>query len=150
HVAVLDHGRVIQQGRYADLAAEAGPFQELLAASKEHHGIVDGDEDPPSAPVTDATGPVVIGGVRRKTAKPEVFEPENGPGLARAVLSAFRHRPAWGLLGVTMFLVMAALSPQGIVTSWLWGRTVDGLDAGADVWPLVAITAGIAVLVMPA
>src|SRR5690606_29676968 len=119
HVAVLDHGRVIQQGRYADLAVEAGPSQELLAASKEHHGIVDGDEDPPSAPVTDATGPVVIGGVRRKTAKPEVFEPENGPGLARAVLSAFRHRPAWGLLGVTMFLVMAALSPQGIVTSWL-------------------------------
>jgi ABC-type multidrug transport system fused ATPase/permease subunit len=149
-VAVLDHGHVIQQGRYADLAAETGPFQELLAASKEHHGIVDGDEYPPAAPVTDATGPVAIGGVRRQTAKPEVFEPDDGPGLARAVISAFLHRPGWGLLGLLMFLVMAALSPQGIVTSWLWGRTVDGLDAGADVWPLVAITAGIAVLVMPA
>lgn len=150
HVAVLDHGRVIQQGRYADLASEPGPFEELLAASKEHHGIVDGDEDPPTAPITDATGPVAIGGVRRRTAKPEVFEPEDGPGLARAVLSAFRHRPGWGLLGVTMFLVMAALSPQGIVTNWLWGRTADGLAAGADVWPLVIVTSAIAVLVMPA
>ena len=168
-VAVLDHGRVIQQGRYGELVAAPGSFQELLEASKEHHGFLDGepvegdplDEEPgadervedqhdASSGGSATLAPPAIGGVRRRTAAPQQAEVADGPSLTRGVLSAFRHRPRWGLFGLLLFFLMAALSPQGLITNWLWGLIVDSLAAGLEeVWILVASLAGVSVLVMP-
>ncbi len=54
-VAVLDHGRVVQQGARAELALAPGPFLDLLRDSRlaETHGV---DEDP-SVPPSRSTRP---------------------------------------------------------------------------------------------
>ncbi|WP_231916056.1 ATP-binding cassette domain-containing protein [Microbacterium karelineae] len=170
HVAVLDHGRVIQNGEYGELAARPGPFRDLLEAGRAHHGIVDdptdGEQDAPAHPVPGE--PVAMGdtgepdedseprsgqaiGGRRRGTPPKRSALPDGPRLARSVISAFRHRPAWGLLGLSMFFLMAVLSAQGVVTSWLWGRIVDALESGeGDIWLTTGILVAIIVLVMPA
>ncbi|GAA4921466.1 ATP-binding cassette domain-containing protein [Nesterenkonia rhizosphaerae] len=147
-VAVLDHGHVIQEGGYLELASEPGPFQELLAASREHHGFLD-EEPAETASQQDHTS-APIGSARRRTAPPQRSTVGDGPSLTRGVLSAFRHRPGWGLFGLFLFLLMATFAPQGLITNWLWGRIADSLAAGVqDVWALVAVLAGTSIVVMP-
>ncbi|MFD5821354.1 ATP-binding cassette domain-containing protein [Nesterenkonia xinjiangensis] len=164
-VAVLDHGRVIQQGRYGELAAEVGPFQELLEASRERDGSMDGDpvgaapgDAEPEGGLEDAettgagpAGPVPLGGARRRAEAPPKTVTGDGPSLTRAVLAAFGHLPRWGLFGMLMFLLIALFSPQGLITNWLWGRIAGSLASGReDVWGLVILLAGASVLIMPA
>ncbi|GIG35034.1 ATP-binding cassette domain-containing protein [Cellulomonas pakistanensis] len=57
-VAVLDHGRVVQQGDRATLAAVDGPFRALLAASRVegHDGALDATADADSAEARHADG----------------------------------------------------------------------------------------------
>ncbi|WP_425574496.1 ATP-binding cassette domain-containing protein [Nesterenkonia aethiopica] len=154
-VAVLDHGRVIQQGAYGELAAARGPFRGLLAASREHQGNMDDDPgdvltDTSSGASDGATGPVAIGGTRRRSDVPTTSDIGDGPSLTRAVLAAFGHLPRWGLVGLSMFLLIALFSPQGLVTNWLWGRIADSLASGHhEVWGLVILLAGASVLIMP-
>ena len=121
HVAVLESGRVVQQGPRGRLAAGDGPFRRLLEAAahemavEEHH-----HQDAP------------IGSVRRSTAAPPPPALAPTPSLARQVLHTVRIRPQWGLLGASLFLVASLTGAFGAVTGWIWGLVVTDLRAGQD------------------
>ncbi|HEY0891029.1 MAG TPA: ABC transporter ATP-binding protein [Nocardioides sp.] len=144
-VAVLDHGRVVQQGRRADLAADPGPFRDLLRASR------DTREDPvppgPPAPaaVPDRSDDIAgVGGRRRSGSPPAPPEIGSGPSLARGIAHALFVRPEWGILGAAMFLIASLSGAQGAVTGLVWGHVVESLqDGGTPRWLLVALVASL-------
>ncbi|WP_454041193.1 ATP-binding cassette domain-containing protein [Cellulosimicrobium sp. Marseille-Q8652] len=162
-VAVLDHGRVVQQGARAELATVPGPYRSLLESSASRGGPDPDDLDgvppervAPGAPgdptesgePTTAAGPAAlgapsgapaesVGGRRRRGTPPVLPDPGDGPSLARGVLHALVVRPAWGVVGAVLFLVASLFSAQGAVTGYLWGRTVQELDEGFPVALLV-------------
>jgi ABC-type multidrug transport system fused ATPase/permease subunit len=118
-VAVLESGRVIQQGPRSRLAAGDGPFRRLLEAAahevavEEHHH-------------NDAA----IGSVRRSTTPPPPPVLAPSPSLARQVLHTVSIQPQWGLLGASLFLVASLTGAFGAVTGWTWGLVVTHLQAG--------------------
>jgi ABC-type multidrug transport system fused ATPase/permease subunit len=120
-VAVLDGGRVVQQGPRARLAAQPGPFRALLEAASE--------ED---APVTAAAGPdtVQVGTARRSGTPPASPRLEAVPSLTRATTSALFIEPKWGLVSVGLFLLAALSGAFGAITGWIWGHLVVALQNG--------------------
>ena len=118
-VAVLESGRVIQQGPRARLAAEDGPFRRLLDAAA-HEAVVEEHHHDDS----------VIGSVRRSTTPPPAPEIAPIPSLARQVLSTIGIQPQWGLLGAALFLLSSLTGAFGAVTGWLWGLIIIDLQAG--------------------
>ncbi|WP_210651498.1 ABC transporter ATP-binding protein [Nocardioides sp. SYSU D00065] len=118
-VAVLESGRVVQQGPRARLAAEPGPFRELLEAAA-HEAVVEEHHH-------DDT---VIGSVRRSTTPPPRPELAPTPSLARAVLHTISIQPQWGLLGALLFLAASLTGAFGAVTGWVWGHIVTELQEG--------------------
>jgi ABC-type multidrug transport system fused ATPase/permease subunit len=144
-VAVLDHGRVVQQGSRTDLAAAPGPFRDLLEAS----GTED-DRDTPAGAGLDIPGvvaaelsasePTAVGGRRRSGPPPELAAVGTGPSLARGVAHALAVRPTWGALGALLFLLASLTGAQGAVTGLLWGRVVEELqDGGSPTWLIAAV-----------
>ncbi len=130
-VAVLDGGRVVQQGSRSVLAAEPGPFRDLLVAAR-------ADLDEPV--VTDEVA--ALTGARRTGAPPDVAEPGTGPGLARSTLAMLRIHPWWGLGGAVLFLVAWLVGAFGAVTGYAWGHVVTDLQAGRSALvPTVALVA---------
>lgn len=137
-VAVLDHGRVAQQGRRAELAAEPGPFRDLLTASRDTH------DDAVPATVADGPTDTSVGGRRRAGAPPAPPDIGNGPSLARGIAHALLVRPEWGVLGAAMFLIASLSGAQGALTGLVWGHVVESLqDGGSPRWLLVALAASI-------
>ncbi|WP_415803291.1 ABC transporter ATP-binding protein, partial [Isoptericola cucumis] len=139
-VAVLDHGRVVQQGPRERLAHEPGPYRALLEASSSESGApsVDPADAAPAGPFDDVAtagadvaaavpGGDAVGGRRRRGEAPELADPGDGPSLARGVLHALVVRPAWGVMGAVLFLVTSLVSAQGAITGFLWGHAVEGL-----------------------
>ncbi len=118
-VAVLESGRVVQQGPRARLAAEDGRFRDLLDAAA-HEAVVEEHHH------DDAT----IGSVRRSTTPPAPPELAPTPSLARQVLHTISMQPQWGLLGAFLFLVSSLTGAFGAVTGWVWGHIVTDLQAG--------------------
>lgn len=140
-VAVLDHGHVVQHGSRAELSAAAGPFRDLLTASRidaQHTGPLER---------TDAGGAdPTVGGRRRQGPAPEVAEVGDGPSLARGVAHVLSVRPTWGLLGAAMFLGMSLTGAQGAVTGLVWGRIVEAVGAGeVSFWLVGALAASLLV-----
>lgn len=133
-VAVLDHGRVVQQGPRAELAGAPGPYRDLLAASVAQAGA---DGVAPAATDRADDAGEAVGGRRRRGTPPALTDPGDGPSLARGVLHALFVRPAWGVVGAVLFLVTSLVSAQGAITGFLWGRAVQGLDEGFPVALLV-------------
>ncbi|MGI5189694.1 ATP-binding cassette domain-containing protein [Promicromonospora sp. CA-289599] len=154
-VAVLDHGRVVQQGRRAELARVPGPFRTLLEAGASDgslDGAAAGSETDSAAEVraqtvaapeaataepgavaasdTATAEPDAVGGRRRAGTPPDLPEPGTGPSLARGVLHALFVRPKWGLFGAVLFLLASLVAAQGAVTGFLWGRTVERVGTG--------------------
>jgi ABC-type multidrug transport system fused ATPase/permease subunit len=127
-VAVLDGGRVVQQGARRRLATEPGPFRDLLEAAAEE------ELPPPPAPAT--TGQV--GTARRVGDPPPRPRLERLPGLPRATLSALLIEPQWGMVSVGLFLAAALSGAFGAVTSWIWGHLVVALQRGESPVPLTA------------
>src|SRR3954451_24648229 len=139
-VAVLDHGRVVQQGDRAELAQASGPFRDLLDASRTDH------EHSTSATSTndgvDAKGVVAaelsamehggVGARRRSGTPPEVPDLGTGPSLGRGIAHALSMRPWWGALGALLFLLASLTGAQGAVTGLLWGRVVEDLQHGGS------------------
>ena len=117
-VAVLESGRVVQQGPRHRLAGEDGPFRRLLDASA-HEAVVE-EHHHDSA----------IGSVRRSTTPPPPPELAPSPSLTREVLHAVSIQPQWGLLGAFLFLVASLTGAFGAVTGWIWGHIVTDLQAG--------------------
>ncbi|MBD5786886.1 ABC transporter ATP-binding protein [Cellulosimicrobium terreum] len=149
-VAVLDHGRIVQQGSRSALAQADGPYRELVEASASEDdraaSAVDtarsvpaarDDDGAPAANRAAVDGSLAVGGRRRRGAPPELPDPGDGPSLARGILHALFVRPAWGAFAALLFLVASLLSAQGAVTGFLWGRAVQSLDDGLPVGLLV-------------
>ncbi|MCA1720321.1 MAG: ATP-binding cassette domain-containing protein, partial [Actinobacteria bacterium] len=116
HVAVLESGRVVQQGSRARLAEEPGPFRDLLAAAGADAGEVD-------------TG-VFVGTARRPGQARAPQDVGSGPSLTRNTISMLRMHPQWGLLGAVLFLLSSMLGAFGVLTGYVWGRVVEDLRAG--------------------
>ncbi len=157
-VAVLDHGRVVQQGRRAALARTPGPFRTLLeagasdgtlddgAAGHETDAAAEARAQSVAAPTVstgqnsgtdgtrtdeaDAAEAEAVGGRRRTGTPPDLPQPGTGPSLARGVLHALFVRPKWGLFGALLFLLASLVAAQGAVSGFLWGRTVEELGSG--------------------
>ncbi|MCP3423892.1 ATP-binding cassette domain-containing protein [Nocardioides pinisoli] len=128
-VAVLESGRVVQQGPRRRLAAEDGPFRDLLDAAA-HESVVEEHHHDDSA----------IGSVRRSTTPPAPPELAPSPSLARQVLHTIGMQPQWGLLGAVLFLLSSLTGAFGAVTGWLWGHIVTDLqDGGRPVLLVVAL-----------
>ncbi len=144
-VAVLDRGRIVQQGTRAELAAAPGPFRDLLDSSRTDQG-----HDLPTGDGLDARGMAAaelseadhggVGARRRSGPRPEVDEVGTGPSLARGIAHALRVRPSWGVLGALLFLLASLTGAQGALTGLLWGRVVQELKhGGSPVWLTCAV-----------
>jgi ABC-type multidrug transport system fused ATPase/permease subunit len=117
-VAVLEAGRVVQQGPRADLTRMDGPFRRLLEAA----------DDAPAALIAPAEGQAAVGSARRTGDPPPAIEVGSGPGLARGTWSALRVHPRWGLVSIALFLVSFLCGGYGAFTGWLWGHLVAALQ----------------------
>lgn len=144
-VAVLEGGRVVQQGTRAELAVTSGPFRDLLEASRSDHGPAGDGVDAKgvvAAELSAAEGSVVadagsegVGARRRLGPRPEVEEVGTGPSLGRGIAHALLVRPWWGVGGAVLFLLASLTGAQGAVTGLLWGRVVEELQGGgAPAW----------------
>ncbi|GAC1439484.1 MAG: ATP-binding cassette domain-containing protein [Mycobacteriales bacterium] len=117
-VAVLDAGRVVQQGPRARLVAEPGPFRELLVAAGPHNT---------------AAGPVdarSVGTARRKGQARADQDVGTGPSLTRSTVAMLAMHPGWGLLGAALFLLASLLGAFGAVTGYVWGHVIQDLQHG--------------------
>ncbi|MFT4084058.1 MAG: ABC transporter ATP-binding protein [Nocardioides sp.] len=141
-VAVLDHGRVIQQGMRDRLAAVDGPFRRLLEASATS-GFSDAGRTDPNAGEASRG----VGGRRRSGTPPQRTPVDDGSTLVRGTWRALLVRPWWGLWSIMLFLAGSIFAPLGAVTGFLWGRIVDRLADGGT--PVVA-TAVMAALLLSA
>jgi ABC-type multidrug transport system fused ATPase/permease subunit len=124
YVAVLDAGRVVEQGTRARLATAGGPFSRLLEASASDAVHAEHAVD------------AAIGSIRRSTAPPPAAELAPNPSLARATWSALRVEPQWGLFGALLFLLCSITGAFGAVTGWVWGHIVTTIQSGGDPWLL--------------
>ncbi len=143
-VAVLDHGQVVQHGPRPVLAAEAGPFRDLLEAGDSGSGDDRSDHDGDHSSDGPATAATQLGHRRRTGLPPEREDVGTGPSLARGVLSALMARKAWGVGGAIGFLVSALLGAHGALTGFWWGRLVEAVQSGSSVgWLLAALMLGL-------
>jgi ATP-binding cassette subfamily B protein len=130
HIAVLDDGRVVQEGQRAVLAFQAGPYRSLLEAADD----LPLPEADGAALVTDTQ----VGAARRTGPAPEPPELSDVPTLARATRSALFIEPQWGLVGAALFLVVSLTGAFGAVTGWIWGQVVVDLQHDGRPWLLTA------------
>ncbi|WP_374190896.1 ATP-binding cassette domain-containing protein [Phycicoccus sp. CSK15P-2] len=133
-VAVLDHGRVVQQGPRAELAHAEGPFRRLLQASGDDLGPVPAAHEPERPDPSQASAPeqpATVAGARRAGPPPTLPDPGDGPSLARGIASALLVRPTWGVWPAFMFLMAALGGAYGALTGWVWGLAVEHLGGGA-------------------
>ncbi|WP_309069508.1 ATP-binding cassette domain-containing protein, partial [Microbacterium sp.] len=170
-VAVLDHGRVVQQGPRLALAASEGPYRRLREAAASD-GVIDDDapgagpaaepDDPTERAVAtgvpdaagvatqdasaDEAGGTGVGTRRRTGTPPDLPIPGDGPSLARGILHVLFVRPRWGVFGAVLFLVASLAAAQGALTGFLWGQTVEALQNGDLPWPLLAWLVGLVLL----
>ncbi|MBT0568653.1 ABC transporter ATP-binding protein [Williamsia sp. CHRR-6] len=141
-VAILDSGRVVDQGPRAELERRPGAYRRLLdAAVGEHH--------PDAATATEVavagSGSTALGGRRRTGTAPPV--PQIGPGisLTRGVVRMLLLMPQWCLLSSALFLVSSLGGAVGLITNLLWGKIVENLDAGTTP---VALTVALVICIM--
>ncbi|WP_346780617.1 ABC transporter ATP-binding protein [Janibacter sp. DB-40] len=125
HLVVLDHGRVIQQGRRTELADTPGPFRDLLLDSR-----TETDAAPPPHGPEEHADLDPVGGRRRTTTPPVAPEIGDGPSLARGIVHALSVKPAWGIVGALAFLALSLLGAQGAITGLVWGKAAEALQDG--------------------
>jgi ABC-type multidrug transport system fused ATPase/permease subunit len=118
-VAVLESGRIVQQGTRAHLATADGPFRRLLDAAAHEVAVEEHHHDDSS-----------IGTVRRSTTPPAPPHVEPPLGLMRQVWHCIRLKPEWGILGAALFLVASVTGAYGAVTGFVWGHIVTDLQRG--------------------
>ncbi|GAB7006093.1 ATP-binding cassette domain-containing protein [Nocardioides sp. AN3] len=136
-VAVLDHGRVVQQGPRIELAAVPGPFRDLLEASRDRQELAV-DVSPAAHPsLDDVAG---VGGRRRSGPAPTPPDVGAGPSLARGIAHALLLRPEWGVAGAVLFLLASLSGAQGAFTGLIWGHVVESLEQGGSPrWLMLAL-----------
>jgi ABC-type multidrug transport system fused ATPase/permease subunit len=120
-VAVLDRGKVVQQGARTRLAREDGPFKALLEAAGEREPETLVDDDAPVASarrVGEQRAEAVVG---------------SGPRLSKATVTMLGIERRWGLGGAALFLLSHLMGAFGVVTGLLWGLLVADLQSGRSV-----------------
>ncbi|GAA5116405.1 ATP-binding cassette domain-containing protein [Alloalcanivorax gelatiniphagus] len=125
-VAVLESGRIVQQGPRARLAATGGPFRDLLEAAAHEVAVEEHHHDEST-----------IGSVRRSTTPPAPPVVEPPLGLLRQVWHCIRLKPEWGILGAVLFLLASITGAYGAVTGFVWGHLVTDLQDGEVSPPLL-------------
>ncbi|MEP7739486.1 ABC transporter ATP-binding protein [Nocardioides sp. 31GB23] len=135
-VAVLEAGRVVQQGPRAALARESGAFRDLLEASA-HEQSHEHDHDDTHAAAHQAARDADLGSTRRTGEAPAQPTLRALPSLTRTVWNALLVEPRWGLLGALLFTFSATTGAFGAVTGWIWGLLVEDLQQGGRPWGLV-------------
>jgi len=140
-VAVLDGGRLVQQGRREVLTSRPGPFRDLLDAGGHEPGSVTNGERADAA----ERG---VGGARRSGPPPALLEVGTGPGLARGIAHVLSVEPRWGLAGAVLFLLAALFGAYGALTGFVWGRLVQDLQQGGTP-VLLAVALTVCLLVAP-
>ncbi len=167
HVAVLDHGRLVQHGTHAELSRQPGPFGDLLRASRTVHSaaidasVADAVAGRPGVRGAEAgsagAGPGDLpfvedheraAGSRRRGEPPERPAVGDGPSLARGTLNALLIKPTWGLLGASFFLVGSLIGAQGAFTGLVWGHMVEALQRG-ETPVLLTLVLVVCLLAMP-
>lgn len=119
HIVVLNRGHIVEQGPRSELQARPGPFRRLLDSAGVHHGAI-------ATPEPDGA----VGGARRQGPPPEQPDVDGGPGLLRGIAHMVRTYPTWGLLGASLFMLTGLIGATGALSSFLWGRVVQGLTDG--------------------
>ncbi|CAN5586773.1 ATP-binding cassette domain-containing protein [soil metagenome] len=119
-IAVLDRGRIVEQGPRATLESRPGPFRRLLDAS----GAA---ADRTSEPIDSDTA---IGASRRQGSALEQPDVDGGPSLARGIAHMVRVYPTWGLLGASLFMLTGLLGATGAISGFVWGHVVANLRDG--------------------
>jgi ABC-type multidrug transport system fused ATPase/permease subunit len=117
HVAVLKGGRVVQTGPRRQLAAEPGPYRDLLEAAGPAHAF-------------QADSGTSVGTARRAGELRAEQEVGSGPTLTRQTGAIMRMHPRWGFVGALMFLLSGLLGAYGAVTGYFWGHLVEQLEDG--------------------
>lgn len=146
YVAVLDQGRLVQQGLRTELAGRPGPFGDLLRASRTPPATTTEAPATTETPVADGLSAgttaedqeAPAGGRRRAGDPPATADVGDGPSLARGIMHALTIRPAWGLAGAALFLLGSLLGAQGAITGLIWGHVVESVGRGETSWPLTA------------
>ncbi len=133
-VAVLEAGRVVQQGPRAVLAREPGAFRDLLEASATEHAH---EHDDTHAADHQAARDADIGSARRTGQAPAQPGLRPLPSLTRTIWRALLVEPRWGLVGAALFTVSATTGAFGAVTGWIWGLLVTDLQQGGRPMGLV-------------
>ena len=116
-VAVLESGRIVEQGPRGALASGDGPFSRLLEAAAHEVAVEEHHHDD-----------TAIGSLRRSTTPPPPPAPAPTPSLARQVLHTVSIQPQWGLLGAGLFLIASLTGAFGAFTGWTWGLVVTDLQ----------------------
>jgi len=127
-VAVLDHGKLVQFGERAALAAEPGAYQTLLT-----NAAAETDDAPESTVVTESSD-TDLAATRRTVAPPDRRPPRQGISLMRAVVRLFAVHWRWGLLGGVFFTTSSFFAAQGPITGYLWGHTVTAVEQHRPAW----------------
>ena len=120
-VAVLESGRIVEQGPRGALAAADGPFSRLLEAAAHEVAVEEHHHDD-----------TAIGSLRRSTTPPPPPVLAPTPSLARQVFHTVRIQPQWGLLGACLFLIASLTGAFGAFTGWTWGLVVTDLQDGQN------------------
>lgn len=153
-VAVLDAGSLVQQGTWADLATQQGPFRDLLTVADSFFGLADGDpspsdaEAPPPPVAPPGTVPLELGGrhLTAHAARPSVAVPWS---LWRNVVRLLLVERRWGVGADAVYFLGSLVGAHGIVTGLVWGHTVQrlqlGSTAGSPLVPAVLLAAGLLV-----
>ena len=128
-VAVLDGGRIVQQGPRAELATTLGPFRDLLVAAGAG-GALDtvGTDGAPREEPAPAAGAGLVLRTDRRPSRAVPTPPR--ARLARSITRAIFAHPGWGITSCVAFWVASVTGTYGIVTGALWGSLVAGLQAG--------------------
>ncbi|MFP5070604.1 ATP-binding cassette domain-containing protein [Pseudonocardia nantongensis] len=148
-IAVLEDGRVLQQGDRARLAREPGRYAELLTESSASGTSID-TESSASGTGTGAassTDGADAGGLLRSTRRDVLpAAPAPAPPLWRAVFALLVAHPRWGLAGAAMFALAMLAGATGTVTGLLWGLVAQELQAGRRPWLPALVLTGVLLL----
>ncbi|MCI4064794.1 ABC transporter ATP-binding protein/permease [Micromonospora sp. R77] len=142
--AVLEAGPLRESARFAELLAtsRAGAYA-ATGAGRGGVDLLDGpewaDEEPPAAPVgVDRPATVVV-----PKGDPPPLPPAPPARTMREILRLATNDPRYGLVSVSMFVVMTLLGLDGSVLPWLWADLVGG----GDPWlPALGIAAALLVV----
>ena len=138
YVAVLDRGRIVDQGPRIALERRPGPFRRLLdAAGAQDVAVVETNQE-------SADGPV-IGGARRQGTPPEAPDVDSGPSLARSIFRMVCTYPSWGLLGAVLFVVSGMVGATGAISGFIWGNLVETLQGGGTP---ISLTVGVVLSIL--